>query len=247
MGGKSGYKRRIYLIDREFQFKYLVTWLLLVLSLVGGIVLATLSLFFFFRGSLFQYSIEINAGLAVLFTGLSLYYMVHHSHRIAGPAYRLEYVIRELARGEYDLDRRLYLRRKDYLKQVADALNSLIEVRARERGHARLLLAGMSELDAAIQRTSGLTCEMKDLSKLMFAEVVDLVQSFGGPASEKNGLHVGLAEPSVNNCVTPPGLVTEQSVHTLGMNSTEDTDEEDVSADEDGSVNEYQRASQGYR
>ena len=49
MGGRVKYKRKLYVIDKEFQFRYLLTWLVLVLSLVGGMVLATLALFFFFR------------------------------------------------------------------------------------------------------------------------------------------------------------------------------------------------------
>ena len=87
MAPHSTYSRKLYVIDKEFQFGYLMSWLMMVLGTVGGLVLATLAMFFFFRGSLFQYSMEIDAGLAVIFTGLSLYYMVRHSHRIAGPAY----------------------------------------------------------------------------------------------------------------------------------------------------------------
>ena len=56
MGSKGGYTRKLYLIDKDFQFGYLLTWLMMALGLVGGMALTTLALFFFLRGSLFQYS-----------------------------------------------------------------------------------------------------------------------------------------------------------------------------------------------
>jgi len=198
MSSKVTYKRKIYLIDSDFQFRYLLTWLLLALGLVGGMVLATLALFFFFRGSLFRYSIEINAALAVILTGLSLYYMVRHSHRIAGPAYRLESVIRQLAQGNYDLDKKVYLRKKDYLKHIAEALNELIEVRSAEQDRLRILVAGMSELESSLSATSGLSGAVKELARSMFTEVVDMAGSAGA-------VHL-----SGCNCVTPPGLTGEQ-------------------------------------
>ena len=194
MGQNYKYKRRIYLIDRDFQFKYLLTWLVLTMSLVGGMVLATLTLFFFFKGSLYTYAIEINATVAVILTGLSLYYMVRHSHRIAGPAYRLECVIYELAQGRYDLSRKVYLRRKDYLKHVAEALNELIETRADEQDRLMILLAGMCELDSEVRATANTSPEVKELSRRMFAEIVELAGS--------------TQTPEMRNCIVTQGFPT---------------------------------------
>jgi len=234
MNEKVGYKRRLYLIDKEFQFGYLLAWLMLVLGMVGGLVLATLAMFFMFNGSLFPYSIEINAGLAVIFTGLSLYYMVRHSHRIAGPAYRLEYVIRQMAQGKYDLDKKVYLRKKDYLKHVAASLNELIEARAEEQDRVRTLLAGMSELDSAVQCSSGLSSEVKELSQSMFAEVVDLAEGQAGlmgstkPVVTANG-KVRVGETG--------DMITEENCTDEGL--------EVILADEGSSSNDYRRAATG--
>ena len=247
MAQKVGYKRRLYLIDKDFQFGYLLTWLFMMLMLVGGMVLATLTMFFYFRGSLFPYAVEINSGLAVVFTGLSLYYMVKHSHRIAGPAYRLEYVIRQLARGEYDLNRKVYLRRKDYLKHVAEALNELIETRACEQDHMRVLMAGMSELDSAVQGTSGLSTEVKELSRMMFAEVVDLAQEQGVTGETEtgtNGLNRSGAASTMRSqevgachCIRP----LEAGTGTL-TDETELDEEEAAVVSKGTCVNDYRRA-----
>ena len=145
-----------------------------------------------------DYFIEINAGVAVIMAGLSLHYMVRHSHRIAGPAYRLEYVIRQIARGEYDLDRKVYLRRKDYLKHLADALNELIDTRAVERDRLAVLLAGLSELDCAIQNSVSLGPEVKELSRRMFAEVVELAET--------------TTTPEMRHCMMEPSLVPMETV-----------------------------------
>jgi hypothetical protein len=231
MAPHQTYSRKLYIIDKEFQFGYLLAWLMLVLTMVGGLVLATLAMFFLFHGSLFPYSIEINSGLAVIFTGLSLYYMVRHSHRIAGPAYRLEYVLRQMAQGKYDLNKKVYLRKKDYLKHVAGALNELIEVRAEEARHVQTMLAGMSELDSAIQSTSGLSPEVKELSQMMFAEVVDLADGQTGVT--------GSTQP----VIAANGKVGVSETGDMGT-AADDSDEEmeSVLVDDGASVKDLQRA-----
>jgi methyl-accepting chemotaxis protein len=62
------------------------------------------------------------AGLALL---LIAYHSVHVSHRIAGPLYRFRGVFESMAQG--DLRQRAGVRRKDYLRQDADAINEMID------------------------------------------------------------------------------------------------------------------------
>ena len=180
MGEKQQNKRRIYVIDRDFQFKYLMTWMLLTLCLLGGMTAAALSIVLLVEGPMFlEYFLEINAAAAVMITGVSLWYMVHHSHRIAGPAYRLRKVLEELADGQYDLGRKVVLRKKDYLKQVAEALNRLIERRAAESAQMNILAGGMAELNDAIQTSGSFDPGVKELSKKLFVEIAELS---GAPA-----------------------------------------------------------------
>ncbi len=118
------WKRKRIVIDKEFQFRYLMTWVLLTTSLLAGVVLGSLSVFIFFRGDR-TYFIWVNAICAALITAVSMYYIVLHSHRIAGPAYRLRKLLLEAAEGRRGF--RVKLRRKDYLTQVADAMNVLLD------------------------------------------------------------------------------------------------------------------------
>ncbi|HUW55323.1 MAG TPA: hypothetical protein VMZ92_01710 [Planctomycetota bacterium] len=131
MSGRN-WKRKKLVVDKEFQFRYLMTWVVLTMSLLAGLVMGSLTVFYFFNTlQMVTYFIWVNALCAVIITGVSMYYIVVHSHRIAGPAFRLERLIHDLARGRRGF--RVRLRRKDYLKHVASALNGLIEnLEARE-------------------------------------------------------------------------------------------------------------------
>jgi len=138
---KKRWKRKKILVDTEFQFHYLMTWVLLTMSLLAGLVLASLTVLYFFNTQhMMTYFIWANALCAVAITAVSIYYIILHSHRIAGPAFRLERLIREMAAGRRGF--RVHLRRKDYLKRVAAALNELLdslekkEARVNELGRA---------------------------------------------------------------------------------------------------------------
>jgi methyl-accepting chemotaxis protein len=123
---KQKWKRRQIVVDKEFQFRYLMTWVLLTMSLVGGLVLGSMSVFYFTQaGHMVRYFIWVNAGCAAIITALSMYYIVLHSHRIAGPAFRLQRLIHEIAQGRRGF--RVKLRKKDYLTRIADELNVLLE------------------------------------------------------------------------------------------------------------------------
>ena len=120
------WKRKKIVVDREFQFRYLMTWVLLTMSLLAGLVMGSLTVFYFFNTQhMVTYFIWVNALCAVTITSFSMYYIVGHSHRIAGPALRLERLIHQMAKGRRGF--RVRLRRKDYLKQIASALNELVE------------------------------------------------------------------------------------------------------------------------
>lgn len=120
------WKRKKIVVDKEFQFRYLMTWVLLTMSLLGGLVVGSLSVFYLFNDAqMVTYFIWVNATCAAVITGISVYYIVLHSHRIAGPAFRLERLLHEAAEGRRGF--RVRLRRKDYLKRIADGLNELLE------------------------------------------------------------------------------------------------------------------------
>jgi HAMP domain-containing protein len=130
--GKTKFCRRIYVIDREFQYRYMTTWILMTLAFVAvnalvlywgartgergmasEVVLEHLS-FMMEAGSIFVICVTIFLGCLLLLL----------SHRIAGPAYRIRKCMSRLSKGDYSFDVRL--RKRDYLKEVADAMNELI-------------------------------------------------------------------------------------------------------------------------
>ena len=128
--GTEKNRRRRYLIDKPFQLSYLLDQVTVGLSAVIARVLA---LFFLVFVQLSEDRIYHSAWSETLFWDLALllllllllavYRGVLRSHRIAGPAYRFRQVCGQLARGDFSQDFRL--RRKDRLKDVAQALQEM--------------------------------------------------------------------------------------------------------------------------
>jgi hypothetical protein len=94
----------------------------------------------------------------------------------------------------------------------------------------------MSELDSAVQSTSGLSPEVKELSQMMFAEVVDLAEGQTGVSG------------STRPVIAANGKVRVSETGDM-RTAASDTDEEVESTlvDERASVNDYQRAIRSYR
>jgi hypothetical protein len=129
---KTTWRRRTYIIDREFQYRYMTTWILMTLGFVG---VNALVLYWSAR------SMELRPGSEIVLEHLAFimraggYFVICltlflaclfllMSHRIAGPAYRICKCLERLAKGDYGFDVRL--RKRDYLKNVADGMNAMI-------------------------------------------------------------------------------------------------------------------------
>lgn len=132
------YKRRNYFIKKEFQFKFIVKFCLIMLA---GIVLSTCVVFLFSQDTLtssFKDSSLVieSTGSAILPTilitnlitlaiitvaviGVTLFI----SHRIAGPMFRFEKDIDRISQG--DLRVRINLRKKDQFSAMAESFNSM--------------------------------------------------------------------------------------------------------------------------
>ena len=63
--------------------------------------------------------------IILIFTGFNFWYGVRLSHRIAGPMVQIKRVIEEALKGEYKS--RIQLRSHDYLHEIGDELNLLLE------------------------------------------------------------------------------------------------------------------------
>ena len=136
---KRSYKRSSYFIKKEFQFKFILRFCLLVLI---GAVISTGLVFLFSQGTLtssFQHSRLIikNTGVAILpsvvYTNLitlalitlaTIIVTLFVSHKVAGPMFRFEKELKAI--GEGNLTNKIMLRKKDQIKDMADCLNNMV-------------------------------------------------------------------------------------------------------------------------
>lgn len=129
------YKRRIFFINREFQLKYilLVIFMLLLYTMVFiGILFIPQLLPLLFNSPLDE---KVKAAEILLlyhenvwpavFIVIPLFgfFSIFMTHKIAGPAYRLKIRLQQLT--EWDLDSKVTLRKGDDLQDLADCVNLL--------------------------------------------------------------------------------------------------------------------------
>jgi len=137
--GKQVPKRRTYFVKKGFQFKFILKFCLLVLI---GVILSTSLLFLFSQDTLtssFHQSrlVVKQTGLAILpfvvYTNLitlglitlaTVVVTLFVSHKIAGPMFRFEKDLQAIGQG--DLTKKVMLRKKDQITDMAVCLNNMI-------------------------------------------------------------------------------------------------------------------------
>jgi len=138
---KKRFRRRRYLINKPLQFIYsgITIYLLLIGIIVVGIATYYITLDTILsqleaQGGLLQaYEVVRSINMliakrvgALLVTVMAFAFIlaVYYLHRIAGPVYRIEKTLNEMAEGkEVNL---VVLRKKDFFKSLAEALNKMI-------------------------------------------------------------------------------------------------------------------------
>jgi methyl-accepting chemotaxis protein len=123
-------RRRIFLIDREFQYWYMTSWILMTLAFIGVILLVAHWSQAAVKIEDLRFLLKRTGWFVILLTVFMGCLFLLMAHRIAGPAYRLRKCLERVARGDLDFD--VVLRKRDYLKDVADGMNAAIR-RMRER------------------------------------------------------------------------------------------------------------------
>jgi len=132
------YKRRVYIINRKFQLKYLFIIISVMLITVAAVSFTTFYLvwdkvieeFFFVpdaAGKLGYILVNTTKMLLVpviLLTAVFTVAGVLLSHRVAGPLYRVEKIAEELGRGNLNVNVRF--RKGDDLQELAASLNAMI-------------------------------------------------------------------------------------------------------------------------
>ena len=64
-------------------------------------------------------------GFIAVAAPLMVYQAIRHSHRVAGPVYRMTEDLKAIREGDHD--KRIHLRKDDYLNELADAINELLD------------------------------------------------------------------------------------------------------------------------
>ncbi len=135
------WKRRNYFIRKDFQGKFVLRFFLTIL--IGAVIFTVIFSLFSAHTITVTYddaTLKIDKTPRALFTEIVRAYGVYIfllglgislvslflSHRIAGPIYRLEKTMEEIARGNLSL--KITLRRKDELKELATAMNGMIGI-----------------------------------------------------------------------------------------------------------------------
>ncbi len=134
------YKRKTFYIKKEFQFKFIMKFCLIILA---GVIISTGLLFLFSQETLtssFENSRLVikNTGIAILpsiiITNLitlgiiciaAIAVTLFISHRIAGPMFRFEKDLEKISNG--DLSVSINLRKKDQFSEMALALNNMTQ------------------------------------------------------------------------------------------------------------------------
>jgi methyl-accepting chemotaxis protein len=132
------YKRKIYLVNKPLQFKYLFIILSTVLITMGVVYFTTFYIsmnnvineFFFVPeankklGDIFVRTSELMVLPLLVMAGIFSVASIFLSHKVAGPLYRIERVAEELGKG--NLDMQVRFRKDDELHYLADKLNHMI-------------------------------------------------------------------------------------------------------------------------
>ncbi|MFL5347162.1 MAG: signal protein [Hyalangium sp.] len=147
---KRAWKRRTYLIDREFQLKYIF--------MLGSIGAGSIGLFGALAWWAHTAALEAGSGsegfagmtilwltlLAVVGTAVALgLFGLVFTHRVAGPVHVMNLYVEALAAGHYP--RLRPLRKYDELKKFFDRFSQAVErIRAREADEAQTLSRALS-------------------------------------------------------------------------------------------------------
>ncbi|MDP8230389.1 MAG: methyl-accepting chemotaxis protein [Candidatus Gorgyraea atricola] len=105
-------KRKRYIINKRLQIGIFLQWTVLPLMLF----FVTL---YYFKSSPFVLVFGIMAAVLISWRALIL------SHRLAGPIYRLEKDLQDIAKGNFSM--RINFRKKDELKSIAEGINKILD------------------------------------------------------------------------------------------------------------------------
>ena len=131
-------RRRQYIVDKKFQFKYLFNILILELIVAIVIFFASAYLFLFVIGQVQHFWGTTILKLVIILVIVSIFIVgkgILLSHRIAGPIYHIQNDLKKIADG--DLLSETKTRSRDEFKSLVDSMNE-----AKKNLAEKLLISG---------------------------------------------------------------------------------------------------------
>ncbi len=125
--------RSTYIIDTDFQYRFATTWILMQ-ALYAGLIFVAFWVTTMYVGGQHENAIlrrqitDLFAYTGIFIGALTLFFALYYmllAHRISGPAYRLSRSLERVAEGDFDFE--VSLRQTDYLKGVADSMNTALD------------------------------------------------------------------------------------------------------------------------
>ena len=180
---KTTYKRKKYFIKKGYQFRFILRFCVLILL---GAIISTGLLLLFSKASLtstFNQSrlvIENTARAifpAVLLTNLitlglislaTILVLLFLSHKLAGPLFRFEKEIKEIATG--DLSKQISLRKNDQIKEMAESLNLMTTSLRRKLLVIQKEIAELSSPNSGYTLSDDVTERLKQINNRIEAE-----------------------------------------------------------------------------
>ncbi|MDD5428130.1 MAG: methyl-accepting chemotaxis protein [Candidatus Omnitrophica bacterium] len=179
------FKRKQYIVARKFQLKYTGVILLLMFITAGFcayIVYYTTMVLFgeklanvYPQGHLVAMvklvNFRILAAMLVV-SPLIGFLAIYLSHKIAGPIFRIERVLADMAKG--DLSIRITLRRGDEMVSLADSVNRLTDAMASSiKSEKARVDSAIKELDSLKKSSSAHTVEKLDKEIRLLAKELE--------------------------------------------------------------------------
>jgi hypothetical protein len=153
---KKRYRRWRYIIDWRQQMGFTVE---IVAVLCGVCVIYSVGVHYLLGNeTLFQVSIErfrevvlrVNAVYLAVSSGIFSLMAIGLTHRFVGPAFNMRRVLKAMIKGDYS--RKVHLRKRDYLKDLAAEVNTLRESLLEQQEVVRDLERCLQEKDIEAAR-----------------------------------------------------------------------------------------------
>jgi len=105
-------RRKCYLVNKRLQASFFLEWMILPIVFIFA----------------FLYYYRFNPAVLVICIALVIllsWRVLILSHRLAGPVYRLEKDLQDIAKGNFSI--RIKFRKKDELKSIAEGINRILD------------------------------------------------------------------------------------------------------------------------